>query len=178
MTIDEVILFEDECSLSNTATVSYAWAAKGQQPRIECKQRKKERVTLFGVVDYTSGKVIVKHSQKGNAASFKKFLKKVLMSFENKHITIVLDNVRYHHAKRLKPFLQQHEKRLELLFLPPYSPDLNPMERVWWLMRKRITHNRACISLNERIIRFWKLFSHFQNPNEEIVKLCNINFSV
>lgn len=158
--------------------MSYSWVEKGKQPRIECKQRRRERVTLFGVVDNSSGKVIVQHAPKGNAKSFKKFLKKVLQNFKNKRVIMVLDNVQYHHAKKLQGFLAKYKESLELLFLPPYSPDLNPMERVWWLMRKRITHNRACISLDERIIKFWKLFSHFQKPNEEIIKLCNINFSV
>lgn len=164
--------------MSNTATVSYAWAEKGKQPRIECKQRKRERVTLFGAVDISSGKVVVKHAQKGNAKSFKKFLKKVLKNYKNNRVVMVLDNVQYHHAKKLQGFLAKRKESLELLFLPPYSPDLNPMERVWWLMRKRITHNRACISIDERIVKFWKLFSHFQKPNEDIIKICNTNFSV
>ena len=173
-----MILFEDECSLSNTATISYTWIERGKQPKIECKQRRKERVTLFGAVDYSSGQVIAQYAKKGNALSFKKFLKKVLKQLKNKRVVMVLDNVQYHHAKKLKGFLAKNEERLELLFLPPYSPDLNPMERVWWLMRKRITHNRACISLDDRIVKFWKLFSHFQKPNIEILKVCNNNFSV
>ncbi len=88
---------------------------------------------------------------------------------------MVVDNVRYHHAKLLKTFLAKHEK-LELMYLPPYSPDLNPIERAWWYMRKKITHNRYIESLNERKIKFWKLFSHFQKTNDFITDLCKINF--
>ena len=50
---------------------------------------------------------------------------------------MLLDNVRYYHAKRLKPTLERYKHRIELIFLPPYSPDLNPVERLWWLMRKK-----------------------------------------
>lgn len=117
-------------------------------------------------------------ASKGNTHSFKRFLKKVLKSYPNKRVIMILDNVRYHHAKKLKVFLEKQKERLTLVFLPAYSPNFNPMERGWWLMCKRITHNRACLSLHERLIKFWMLFSHFQKPNEEILKLCNINLSV
>jgi transposase len=119
--------------------VGYAWAVKGTQPKIAQKQKNKESVTLFGAVNPATGEVIAKQSQRGNTQSFKKFLKKIL--HHDRHskgkITIVLDNVKYHHAKALKSFLAKHKTKLELLFIPPYSPDLNPMERVWWYMRKK-----------------------------------------
>lgn len=83
-------------------------------------------------------------------------------------IIIVLDNVRYHHAAILKPFLFNNRKKLELIFLPPYSPDLNPIERFWWYMRKNITHNRSFDSLKTRKIHFWKLMSHYAKPNDVI----------
>ncbi|KAA6323341.1 hypothetical protein EZS27_027211 [termite gut metagenome] len=67
---------------------------------------------------------------------------------------MVLDNVRFHHAKRLKPVLERYRHRMELVFLPPCSPDLNPIERVWWLMRKRVTHNRWVKTMGERVDEF------------------------
>ena len=171
-----VLLFEDECSLSNTATVSYSWSKKGKQPIVEQKQRKRERLTLFGAVNYGSGQVTVKAAGKGNAHTFKAFLKKVLHVYTQSKVLMVLDNVRYHHAKALRAFLTKHQHRLELLFLPPYSPQFNPMERVWWYMRKKITHNRAIESMHIRKQKFWQLFSHFQAPNEQIINLCSTSF--
>jgi transposase len=50
---------------------------------------------------------------------------------------MVVDNVRYHDAKRLKPILEKYKNRLEIVYLPAYSPDLNPIERIWWYMRKK-----------------------------------------
>jgi transposase len=132
----------------------------------------------MGCVNPQTGQVTVQSHEKGNAKTFKKFLKKVLLNYQGKQITMVLDNVRYHHAKMLKPFLERNKNRINLLFLPAYSPDLNPIERVWWFMRKKITHNRYVSSLNERLIKFWMLFSQFQKPNEEIKRICNINHSV
>lgn len=66
--------------------------------------------------------------------------------------------------------------QLEIIYLPPYSPELNPIERAWWYMRKKITHNRYITTLDERIKQFWKMFSHFQKPNQELLTVCEINF--
>jgi len=131
---------------------------------------------LFGCVDTFSGKIVAKRADKGNARTFKSFLQKIIHEWIGKKIWLVLDNVRYHHANMLKPFLENNKDKLELIFLPPYSPDLNPMERVWWYMRKKITHNRAIEALKERIKKFWQMFSFFIKPNFEITKICNVTF--
>jgi putative transposase len=44
---------------------------------------------------------------------------------------MVLDNARVHHAKLIQPFLEHNKDRLELMFLPPYSSDLNMIEGLW-----------------------------------------------
>lgn len=166
--------------MSNTAYVSYKWSEKGKQPLIEQKQYKRERLTLFGAVNPISGEVIVQQAERGNAITFKKYLKKVIKHYSktNGKIHMILDNVRFHHAKLLRPFLEKNKDKIELMFLPAYSPDFNPIERVWWYMRKKITNNRYTETLKNRMIEFWKMFSHYQKPNQIIVNLCNLNFSV
>ena len=162
--------------MSNTATVSYKWGIKGKQPVVECKQRQRERQTVFGSYNYGSGEITVSFADRGNTASFKKHLKKVLDLYKHApKIVMVLDNVRYHHAKRLKLWLTKKTK-LEFFFLPPYSPDLNAVERAWWYMRKKITNNRHVMTLKERKIEFWRMFSRFQKPNEELKRVCEINY--
>lgn len=171
-----MILFEDEFSLSNTATISYSWAPVGKQPKVCSKQRGRERQTTFGSVNIRTGQMVINFAEKGNYKSFRKHLKNILSTFSSApKIVLVLDNVRYHHAKRLKQFLENN-KRLELIYLPPYSPDLNPIERVWWYMRKSITHNRFMVSLEERKARFWQMFSHYLKPNQKILNICAINY--
>ena len=159
------MLFEDEFSLSNTATISSTWSPVGEQPVISCKQIKRERVTGFGSVNPLTGQLLVNFAQKGNNLTFKKHLKNILRTYKDKQTIIVyVDNVRYHHAKALKPFLYAHSK-LKIRYLPAYSPDLNPVERVWWYIRKRITHNRYLSSLKQRIAKFWQRFSCCLSPN-------------
>lgn len=173
---DTVLLFEDEFSLSNTATIGYKWGKKGCQPKIMSKQKDRQRKTAIGSYNYESGQITVSFHDKGNYKSLKRHLKKVLLVYKNHtKIIMVLDNVRYHHAKLLKKWLVLHPK-LELVYLPPYSPELNPIERAWWYMRKKITHNRYTQTLKERVAIFWRMFSHFNKPNEELKKVCEINY--
>ena len=65
------------------------------------------------------------------------FLRKLLRHRQpGQRLVVVLDKTRYHHARVLAPFLKASRHVLRLLFLPPYSPDLNPIERVWKLARR------------------------------------------
>ena len=120
--------------------------------------------------------MVINFADRGNYKSFKKHLRKIMHTYSKApKIILILDNVRYHHAKLLGNFLKNNEK-LELMYLPPYSPDLNPIERAWWFMRKSITHNRFVESLTMRKKKFWKMFSYFLIPNEKITKICAINY--
>jgi transposase len=170
------VLFEDEFSFSNTATLSATWSPKGKQPEIACKQAKRERVTGFGTINPLTGQLVKNFAEKGNAGTFKKHLRKVLRTYKGKQrIIIYVDNVRFHHAKILKPFLEAHPE-LTIRYLPLYSPDLNPVERIWWYMRKSITHNRYISSIKERIAKFWRLLSNGIKPNEKLKTICVIKF--
>lgn len=79
-----MILFQDEASLSNTATVSYAWSGKGKQPKIKQKQKKRERRTLFGCVDPKSGIVVNSVENAENMKTFFKFIVKTCKIFFDK----------------------------------------------------------------------------------------------
>jgi len=57
------------------------------------------------------------------------FIEELLRHNQNgNRLVVLLDNARYHHANLLKPFLSKQRKRIRLEFLPPYSPELNPMD--------------------------------------------------
>ncbi|MGU3443281.1 transposase [Bacillus cereus] len=73
-----------------------------------------------------------------NAQTFQTFLTYVMKEYPNKHVILILDNTRYHHAIVLKDFLKQHKDNLTLLFLPSYSQNLNLIERVWKLLKERV----------------------------------------
>ena len=107
------------------------WFIKGKQ-RLISTYGKHLSLKLLGVLNYATGKVTVQETETCDAQVFLSFLKKVLCEYFGE-IVMVLDNTRIHHAKLLQPFLEENP-RLHLLFLPPYSPNLNPIEGLWrWL---------------------------------------------
>jgi len=57
-------------------------------------------------------------------------------------IHVFLDNARYHHAKLVQEWLAQPGRRIKLHFIPTYCPHLNPIERLWGVMHKHVTHNK------------------------------------
>ena len=58
-------------------------------------------------------------------------------------IHVFLDNARYHHAALVREWLAQPGRRIKLHFIPAYCPHLNPIERLWGVMHKSLTHNRT-----------------------------------
>ena len=73
-------------------------------------------------------------SPRFNAETFEAFLKKLLRHrARDRKMVVILDNARYHHARLLSPLLHRYRRQLSLLFLPPYCPQLVPIERVWKL---------------------------------------------
>ena len=121
--------------------------------------------------------MITSIAESGNTRTFFKFLMKIVKQNTQK-VILILDNVRYHHAKRLKPILEKYKHKIELLFLPAYSPDINPIERVWWYMRKKITHNRYLETMETRIEKFNQLMKEFEIENNLGKKLSNLTVNI
>ena len=121
-----------------------------------------------------TGIVTTKVAEKGNTLTFFQFLIAVVLLYPNQKVVMVVDNVRYHHAKRLKPILERYKHRIELVYLPSYSPDLNPIERIWWYMRKKITHNRYLETMEDRVEKFNQLMDTFKIENCIGKNLCNL----
>lgn len=90
---------------------------------------------------------------------------------KKKKILLILDNAKYHHAILLKPWLKAMESKIELLFLPPYSPDLNAIEMFWKKTRRSVTHNRFFESLDCLCYDLQMYWSNYEKPNQELKTL-------
>lgn len=120
--------------------LQYTWFAKGKQRMIKTTG-KHRGVKLLAAVNYVTGKVVWQEEEQYTAVEFLAFLQKVTDVYPNGKIVMILDNARIHHAKLLEPFLIEMEGRLELIFLPPYSPQLNVVEGLWKWLKSDVIHN-------------------------------------
>jgi len=135
----------------------------------------RKSVAVFGAVCETDGRFHWQRADKFCAVTFLEFLKGVLTRRRRgRKMVIVLDNARFHHATALSPWLEEHRKELCLDFLPPYSPDLNPTERVWKLTRRLRTHNQYFPELDQLVASVTDQFTQWQKPNETLHRLCAI----
>lgn len=134
---------------------------------------------MFGVVNALSGEFLYQTADKCNAETFQTFLEAILETNKNKKIILVLDNARYHHAKIIQPFLQEHANRIKLMFLPPYSPNLNMIERVWKLIKNSVLAN----CFYENLAKMIEAIDHFiegtlSNPEVILSRIQNPDMSV
>ena len=103
--------------------------------------------------------------------SFLKYLRRI-SSHSGRKVIIISDNARYHHAKLHKNWRDQCSKQFELMYLPPYSPELNPIERVWKLTRRMAVHNSYFPSLQSVADAIESLFDTWSCGNNTLLKLC------
>lgn len=133
-----------------------------------------DKVSIAGAVSQETGMLFILTASKFNAVSFERFLQKFLKKRtrrKKKKALLVLDNARYHKAHELKDYLEEVKDRLELLFLPPYSPDLNPIEMVWRETRRNVTSNRYFGSLAEQKQKLLDYWAKYEEGSDELAKL-------
>lgn len=135
----------------------------------------RKSVACFGAANIGTGKLVTAFEPIFNGESFQRFLIRLLRHRSHgKRLVLVLDNAKYHHARMLQPWLHAHRKVLTLMFLPPYSPELNPIERVWKLTRRLATHNRHFPTLAQVVEAVQERFNLWVKSNRQLARLCAI----
>lgn len=136
-----VILFLDECSVSLNPNSGKTWARIGRTPHIKTSSSKGSIGIISAIAK--SGKLYFTiPSGRVNSHEFIKFLKKILKQISRKKIIIVLDNCSSHKSNKTFAFIEEHP-RLQLHFLPPYSPDFNPDEHIWSQLKGKLNGHQA-----------------------------------
>jgi transposase len=137
----------------------------------------RKSVGYFGAVRLRDGKFVYRRETgyfNGNSfASFLKHLRKLTASGRRK-VALIIDNVKYHHSKSHAQWRHNARERFSLEFLPPYSPELNPIERVWKLARRKATHNQYFPNLDKLIIAVESVFQQWKTQNSTLKRLCAI----
>jgi len=161
---------EDEVHFQRHSSLVRMWAPKGQQPRV-LSPSVRHKVGFFGALNLKTGQLVTQEAPTFNAQTFGDFIRYLLQSTQGK-IYLILDNARWHRSKDLKPFLEANRHRLVFIFLPAYSPELNPIERVWRITRRKVTHNRYFPSIEDLRIALVSQFMVWALPNSSLKVLC------
>jgi transposase len=149
---DETAVFQDEVDINTNPKIGSMWMFKGSQAKVETPGINEKRY-LSGSIHWRSGQVFMtegKPRQGRNAALFLAHLDDLRNRLRRyTKIHVICDNAKCHNSDEVKVYLWDYRDRIEVHFLPAYSPDCNPIERVWWHLHEEITRNHRCQSLDE-----------------------------
>lgn len=152
--------------------IQKTWFLRGKQ-RIIPTTGKHRGVKLLATLDYETGRIVWQEDELYTAETFLTFLQKVLTAYPAGNIVIVLDNARIHHAKLLLPFLDEQKDRLELVFLPPYSPQLNIVEGLWQWLKSSVINNVFYSTVAQIRLRVRQFMEEImKHPHVIIDRLC------
>jgi transposase len=137
----------------------------------------RKSVGYFAAVRLRDGRLLIRRQTgRFNGESFWEFLKmfREESAVAGRRVVAISDNAQYHRAKLHLPWREAQAPAFELDFLPPYSPQLNPIERVWKLTRRLCLHNRYFGFLDGVVDAVEGQFAAWANPNETLRRLCAI----
>jgi transposase len=168
-----LLLFGDEASFPQWGTLSYTWARRGHQPRIKTSGKRKG-YKVFGVIEYCTGRFWYQ-GQEGrlNAETYRTFLTRVLAQ-TTQPIILVQDGAKYHTSAAMQRFFALHRERLMVFQLPSYSPDYNPIEKLWKKVKKEGTHLQYFPTFEALTDKVEQALLKFANTPEEILSLCSL----
>ena len=168
------VYFADGCHPTHNTRSSYGWIKKGEDFEVLANSGRK-RVNINGALNATKPTHLVYDiADRLDAQSTKRLCQKLLRKHRKKRIYFICDNARYNHNKELKKWAEN--TRIELVYLPSYSPNLNLIERLWGFLKQRIINS----TYFEKYDDFKKAIIDFlQNPKpykEDLKSLMALNF--
>ena len=125
-----MLYFQDESGVSLTPVLGKTWAKKGKTPKIKVTGNKggfcvTSAISPAGRMVFRIEKEII------HAEQHIEFLKQIMRQHPFRKIIVIEDNAKPHIAGLVKDFVRENKNRIAVYYLPPYSPDLNPDEKVW-----------------------------------------------
>ena len=178
---NEAVLFADAVHPTHAVRPAGCWGPAGDHLAIE-QTSGRQRINIHGAIDLETGQTAMIEAQTINAASTIRLLQSIEAHYPVlMFIHVYLDNARYHHAKLVREWLARPGCRIRLHFIPAYCPHLNPIERLWGVMHKHITHNKCYATcrefadatfgfLREKVPRNWPRFRDSVSDNFRVIK--------
>lgn len=167
---DEVAVFQDEVDVNLNPKVGCMWMRRGRQATVATPGTNRKR-HLAGSLDWRTGRLLATEGHRRDAALFVAHLDALRRRYRrHKVIHVVCDNARFHTAKGSKlvaAYLARWGHRVKLHYLPTYSPDANPVERVWWRMHERVTRNHQCPDIDALVDQVFRWLEEKATFNTE-----------
>lgn len=124
---------------THNAEAHYGWIKRGERKNLPTNTGR-QRLNISGAVDLIKAKFIFRQDQRLNALSTVEFLKQIETAYPLlEKVHLFCDNAGYYKGDAEKEYLKS--SKIQLHFLPPYSPNLNPIERIWKFLKDRVIYN-------------------------------------
>ena len=128
----------DEARFGQQGTLTNVWAPRGSRPTA-VKQTRYEWVYLYAAVEPTTGESVALLAPNVNTGTFNVFLKMLAAEVKSdEHVVLIMDQAGWHRSRTM-----ELPDCITVLLLPPYSPELNPVENLWHYLRSHHVSNRA-----------------------------------
>jgi transposase len=167
----------DEVHFQQQGSRCRMWVPPEEKDPIVYHHPTRKSVGYFGAVRLRDGTLVFRRETgKFNGESFWNFLKVLQQTSRvaGRRVLVISDNAQYHRSRLHLDWRLQQAPQFALDFLPPYSPELNPIERVWKLTRRLCLHNRYFGFLESVIYAVETQFAHWTDPNDALRRLCAI----
>jgi transposase len=161
----------DETGINNQAYNAKGFAPKGKTPIIDLNA-KKSSINMISAIT-NQGKVrFMLYQETMTSKVLLKFLSRLIVDVERK-IFLILDNHRVHHSKAVKKWFETHKEKIEVFFLPPYSPEYNPDEYLNGDLKKKIRSGLPSRSQNDLTKKTRSFMKTLQKRPSHVTKYFN-----
>lgn len=177
---DEAVMFADAVHPTHAVRPAGCWAPRDVAIAV-AQASGRDRMNIHGAIDLETGRTRMIEVLTVNAASAIALLSAIERLYPTKRkIHVFLDNAKYHHARIVREWLERPGCRIVLHFIPSYCPHLDPIERLWGLMHKHVTHNRCyakfgdfCAAiltfLREEVPKNWRIYCDSVTDNFRVI---------
>lgn len=159
-------MFQDEARFGRISDCRRCWCRRPLRPLVR-KMLSRQYTYVFGAVSPQDGQFDTLLLPQVDTACMQLFLDEVARRHAGDNIVMVLDGAGWHTANDLRA-----PTNMRLLFLPPYSPELNPVEHLWDELREKYFHNRVFDSLAVVEKHLFESVRAFELDAERIHSIC------
>ena len=155
---------------------SYGWVYKRESKTIKGNSGRK-RINLNGAVSLEDMAITVLEEETINTDAMIRLLTALERKQQQGTIYCFVDNASYNHSKELKIYLKKH-KRIELYYLPVYSPNLNIIERLWLFFQKKMLYDHYYPTFKEFQLATISFFENIKQYDNELRTLLTDSFQL